>query len=741
MTPPRNNMLATTTSSSDHTIMKDQKVRQRASRACLNCRELKIKCESSNDGNCVRCNREGKSCVFVTSKRGGHYGKNRSNSFDNDRILNKLSKHIDNNKHSLDVERTSDGNKRRKSEDISLTTIQNPSDSLNLLAQAAFKGNDYPVNTSTDNIHDQNNELLFNSKQIYEQEVAKSRSNSIHSSSSSSSSSSQDTSNSSPNERLKKFCLVERGILTPTTFKTLISTYFIRHHQYMPVLPAHRVLRSDSELCDLAENEPILAITFVIIASRFENSKIHQESWSYMSSIIQDLTLGIIKPTLGAIESLLTLSENVPILKQVVNHKELYELEERFSWNLVGQAVRLSYYLGLDQKTLLEPNDAMSEETHRMRFIWTYCHLEERQTSIRFGKAFWTRGPTLCFPGIMGQSYLNNNYNDHDISTTLIPSVHTPDAYSSYIQAIIDSTNLMSNIHDLLYPSRDRTISLVNQGDYHKILDEFTMGFTTYKLTWNSKNWDILSLNETVWVSFNYAKLYAYGFAFEAHMKRATENSSNGTKNVKKIFPKTMVASPDAKFIIEAKNAAVEILKSCSNNLRSYGAMAYLPARYYGYFGHSAVFLIKIIFTGAVCYKEQKEILDLIGKLIECFCDEFKSLDRYHPLIRCAQQLKILMQTLWTSSSNPHNESHSDEQIVQPDTTFQDDLDLMSTCSDSLTGDIFNLVDNFTFDHFSPNLIDESAEAATQELTSYFTNDLNSNVWLSYFHTPKPNPF
>lgn len=601
---------------------------------------------------------------------------------------------------------------------------------MNLLAQAAFNdGSNEPIE---DKRRDENASSTDerSKKQITEEDNFESISPTPGNSILIQSSKSGGPLFPSLNDRLGKFCLVKRGIVTPITLKTLISTYFSRHHQYMPVMPVHKILKSDSELCSFAESEPILVVTFVIIASRFEDEKVHAASWKFMSEVIQELVLGIRKPTLGTIEAFLTLAENIPKFKEVKD-KELYEFEERFSWNLVGQAVRMSYYLGLDQKTLLETDETMSEETHRMRFIWTYCHFEECQTSIRFGKALWTRGPTLCFPS----SYVNSSFSSFHNFRTLIPSVNSTEDHSSYMQALIDCTNIMSNIHDLLYPSRDRTISLVHLGDYHKILDEFTMAFANYKMTWEKKNWDILALNETVWISFHYARLYAYGFAFEAHMKRMTE-SSREKLDAQNVFPMSMMATPDAKFIIEAKNAAVLILTSCANNLRTYGAMAYLPARYYGYFGHSAVFLIKIIFTGAVNFTERREILDLIGKVIACFCDEFKGLDRFHPLIRCAQQLRILLQTLWPSKSQEcsgdNNKSSAESNTDNP--YYQEQRQYDPLMEDSLAGEIFNLVDNFLFDSFSPDLIRDSAETAAQDLATTFSNDLNSDFWLSYFN-------
>lgn len=637
-----------------------------------------------------------------------------------------IKKHKADRDSSLNIDSRDAEQLRRKSDDISLRKIRNPSDSLNLLAQAAFNDESSGTaksNTGKDEVQFREQYKDYNIDWCNVHVTNKQTGNEKSPGCLKTSPVSADL----PNDRLSKFCLIEKGILSPITLKTLVSTFFTRHHQYMPIMPAHKILKSDSELCAFAESEPILVITFVIVASRFEDEKVHAASWEFMSKIIQELVLGIRKPTLGTIESFLILSENVPKCEEI-NDKDLFEFEERFSWNLVGQAVRMSYYLGLDQRTLLETEETMSEEARRMRYIWTCCYVEECQTSIRFGRAMWSRGPTLCFP---------SPYDCHSASSfhdlrTLIPSASSLEDLSSYMQALIDSTNLMSNIHDLLYPSRDRTISLVHLGDYHKILDEFTMAFASYKMTWGKKCWEIISLNETIWVSFNYAKLYAYGFAFEAHMKRKADSGEK--LEAQRIFPMSMMANPDAKFIIEAKIAAVKILSSCADNLRTYGAMAYLPARYYGYFSHSAVFLIKILFTGAVNFEEQKEILDLIGRVITCFCEEFKGLDRYHPLIRCARQLRILLQTLWPMKGKNYVTNYDKTIIDHTTDNSGGETQHVTLSEDPLAGHIFNLVDNFSFDVFSPDIVRESTEAAFQDLTATFSNDLNSDFWLSYIN-------
>lgn len=71
------------------------------------------------------------------------------------------------------------------------------------------------------------------------------------------------------------------------------------------------------------------------------------------------------------------------------------------------QALRIGYALGLDSKTLdpakpFPPGSVPTAEEeiyNRERVAWTYAYAFDRQISIRTGKAFWSRGPQLCFAG------------------------------------------------------------------------------------------------------------------------------------------------------------------------------------------------------------------------------------------------------------------------------------------------------------------------------------------------------
>jgi hypothetical protein len=200
----------------------------------------------------------------------------------------------------------------------------------------------------------------------------------------------------------------------------------------------------------------------------------------------------------GVVEALLLLSENLPRLPTVPNH-ERHRAEAFMSWNLVGLAVRFGYFIGLDQKTMLPAADVHDEKASHERLAWSYYYIFDRKASIRLGKAFWSRGPGLCFenPPVFNQNIPREAHQNFPslISGDLpmLGDSHYPkspadggrmeisiDDNTILVHAYVELTRILTNTHDTLYLSRDRTIALVRMGEYYHIPDEFALIFTGF---------------------------------------------------------------------------------------------------------------------------------------------------------------------------------------------------------------------------------------------------------------------
>ncbi|KAK9234098.1 hypothetical protein V1525DRAFT_435945 [Lipomyces kononenkoae] len=741
--------------------------RRRAYKACINCRMRKAKCIFSDavfKTPCLRCQREGKECSFLPSKRGGRSniekGRALQQGSQSQRFphlpidsakrtqkqpLETCELHLSPKPHPEST--ISVVSENVDTETLAFGLLRNPSDALNILARASsFSGDEacIPESVATspaDITRDKKADTTNTTALEGEDDGGPSDEDAI-----------VEDSHPGPQrpisgprrhqEKISDFQPIKRGYINATQLRTFVSIFFSRHHHYLPLVPAYKAPLTDELLSDFVVQEPFLLTAMVIIASRYENHVVHDQCWKYMQQLISELVFAI-EPTVGAIESLLLLSENIPRQPNVDIHKLTYH-EERMAWNLIGLAIRLSYYLGFDQKTLINLTDTLDAKTHRERLVWTYCYMHDRQASIRLGKAFWSRGPGLCFqnPDVGASITRDSALNFPSMAL----SNGNREDFSSHVQAHVELTQILTNIHDSLYPSRDRTIALVFVGEYYRILDEYTRSLAAFNLAWQSKSWETFPLNETVWLTYHYARLYAYGFAFQGHLLRKTTKYREALSMAPQdrptlaniVFPRGLGGSPDSKFIIESKKAATDLLNLCIDKLHAGGALAYLPSRYYGYISYAVVFLVKIVFTGALVPNDQRNILTLVKQTISCFVELAGTVDKAHPLVRRIGQLRALVRALWntegttlTAATTPSASSLTSRVNVAPAP------ETLYGGGSAISGDASVLGDGNLMDLLCRDFSATGSEASDggADLTSLLSFDIDSEIWMSYFET------
>lgn len=74
------------------------------------------------------------------------------------------------------------------------------------------------------------------------------------------------------------------------------------------------------------------------------------------------------------------------------------------------------------------------------------------------------KGPGLCFQ----RTHSGTLPSVSEAFPSLRPIKGVQDDYSAMLQAYTELTQITASAHDVLYPSKDRTIALVRVGDYHK---------------------------------------------------------------------------------------------------------------------------------------------------------------------------------------------------------------------------------------------------------------------------------
>ncbi|WVR09565.1 hypothetical protein IAU60_006634 [Kwoniella sp. DSM 27419] len=481
---------------------------------------------------------------------------------------------------------------------------------------------------------------------------------------------------------LQDFCLVKLGVLSAEDAMNLTESFFRCHHHLFPMVPSAIIPRTPEQVAVFAQKERYLLAAYIIIASRPDPSpkmrRIHEEAWRIMRGWITDVQCLGAPPTIGLVEALLLLAENLPRTPSLIGPDDLaaqgcrdepHGDENRQAWQMIGLAVRSAYEMGLDKIALrLIADHERTVEIERARLAWTYCYLFDRHVSLRLGKGFWARGAQVCFQGYSSSAQtgpaagLTNFPFLREIKMGDHPGGDRPqEDLGAFVQAHLELTQMMSNAHDVLYPNTARTRSLVVHGEYFKYLDEMARSLDGFKLLWRHKKWTLFPLTDTMWTMYYYLQLYICAFSFQAHVERATIRAEEEYRLLQQshrekgdttplsrpalsLFPRGAGQSPDARYIFHMCDAARELLHICVDNLYPGGALPYLPSRFLLWFTYGAIVLLKALYSGAMLRGDHKATLSLIDRLCECF--SHCSVDEDHPAVRYGRQLEALRKKL-----------------------------------------------------------------------------------------------
>ena len=357
----------------------------------------------------------------------------------------------------------------------------------------------------------------------------------------------------------------------------LILTFFSYHRNNHPFFPiAAEEIFETNNLPKVASDAPHLfaAILTVASADHLPSSKVHRECLSHVQNLISEIIYGF-EGSVQAVEALLILAE-----WSNWHHGEKIKLgkdrESAAAWMLVGTAVRLGYLLGLDRTSFRsDGTEPAPHDLHRHRMVWAACYMADRQSSIRVGRGFWSRGPGPLtgfqpgdFPSLRAKSPEN-------------------DDYAKIFNANLELTQLFSNAHDILYSNRGRELKLILAGDYVKYIDDFRAGIRSWHSMYGTLTCSA-RLKISLLLTYDYLRLYVNAFAFQAALTRLISGERE------RFTQKSVAAEPDARFIYESVDAAKSILTTVNNFVDPQDCLRYLPLRFYLYIVHGTVFLYKV---------------------------------------------------------------------------------------------------------------------------------------------------
>ena len=201
-------------------------------------------------------------------------------------------------------------------------------------------------------------------------------------------------------------------------------------------------------------------------------------------------------------------------------------------------------------------------------------YVADRQISVRLGQSFWSRGPSL-----------SAHFTAKDFRSLQPVTGWNQDDYSSVMHATIELTHILHNAHAILYSSKDRTLSMVRNGDYARYIDDFRISASA----WHSRWGDIpvsCKIKDSLFLLYEYLCLYVNIFSFQAVMTRTS--SSYRTPDGEQIaetplvkpFARGIMSTPDGRYVLDAITAALNTLEIL-RRLDTRDELRYLPSRYY----------------------------------------------------------------------------------------------------------------------------------------------------------------
>lgn len=430
------------------------------------------------------------------------------------------------------------------------------------------------------------------------------------------------------------FFLLREGLIDEANLFRLFHFYLGSLHPIMPLIPYERIPTTSEQILTMAGQAPhFMAAILVVATGLLGEYTRHHHLWQRVERLFAQLAITGTNESLEMIEGLLLLSEYPPNM----GHSTGLRFEDRMCWMTVGTAVRLGYLLGLEQ-LVMQPDDVeekFSDDRARGKIVWSYCFCLDRQISIRVGKPFWHRSP--------GMTIQHMHFDPADDFPQMRQIEGLQDDYAAYLQCLMHITQILSNAHDLLYPSKSHSFAIAKSEHYYKHIDEFTEALSAFRNRWQKKPWRTYPINECVWISFHHLRLYIYSFSLQGHMIRA-EHCNDGRRPLD-YFPTGLMGSVDARFIIEAMNAAADVLRLAMGRFQPSGALGYLPLRFFLFFSHAGVFLLKAAVIVPLPPSQKRAILHLIRAIIRCM--SMASSDTRHPAVRNSSALDGLLRRIY----------------------------------------------------------------------------------------------
>ena len=215
----------------------------------------------------------------------------------------------------------------------------------------------------------------------------------------------------------------------------------------------------------------------------------------------------------------------------------------------------------------------------------TVVYISDRQISVRMGQSFWSRGPSL-----------STTFTAEDFPSLRLKA-DAAHKYAHVLQATLELTQLLHNVHDILHASKERSAQMVRRGDYNRYLDDFRQSINSWEEKWNDLHASP-KLSCTMHIFKEYVRLYASSFAFQSLLSKAVKSTDRDSATIApgrshniSLFPQGIMSTPEGPYILESIDAARSILTLAVQMTSSEAQICYMPFRFYVYVHEYSYFL------------------------------------------------------------------------------------------------------------------------------------------------------
>ncbi|KAK9459759.1 uncharacterized protein V1516DRAFT_446603 [Lipomyces oligophaga] len=597
---------------------------RRSYKACLHCRERKVKCDlgsldNPSDPPCARCKREGRKCEFVPSRRGGakniRAGKAKqlseaylksaaessANNDDEDDDEDDDDEIVNEDYSTDDPDRLKQDNKKRKARHQQITGslikdhgLHTSVDALNILAHVA------------DSAEESRNENR--DPEILNRSLGNSDSSSLSFSSSGSSNSSASSSQSSKRARqgefharwtfrsakLNTFIPIQQNMISEDEVLCLLSFFFETLHPFYPYIPPG--LQPPTNLAA----HPILLVTILSIASRYcalpekdpnvsaagnpysvRSREIHSALWTYGESLIsQTVWAEASSISLATVLAFLLLSQ----------------------WNPRAVHYRNGDYAN---PTNLSSNDedgrgpeggggyggfAAARRSDRMAWMMIGVAIRLAQDMNLFSK--WREIALACFYSDITLAIRLGRPSMLSYSFQEMPTV----TFSALDNAKLEILRILSFAHQSLYSSPGSMYKILNSENYLPLLRFFRSKLQL----WHAKYYHLIFKDETcldsecLLMEFYYSELYVYSLALSPPGHRQADEELAEL------------------YILYATQSAQQCI-AVIERLHRLRLLKNAPIQWFVRAIHVAIFLAKVIVLERE--KQRDRQLEIIGKI------------------------------------------------------------------------------------------------------------------------------